>query len=81
MKTFNPYLSLVDTYLELLKNLSPGSKLKLIKQLSKSLKNPKQNQNNNLTSVYGSFRSKKTADELILEIKKARTFNRNTELL
>jgi len=70
---------LVDTYLELVKNLSPNSKLDLISALSNSLKSGKKDKKGSIKDLTGDFISEKTADEIIDDLKKARNFSRNTE--
>ena len=70
---------LVDSYLELLKNLSPNSKLDLISKLSDSLKSGKKNKVHSLKSLSEGFIPEKTADEIIEDLKKARNFTRNAE--
>ena len=70
---------LVDSYLELLKNLSPNSKLDLISKLSDSLKSGKKNKVNSLKLLSEDFIPEKSADEIIEELKKARNFTRNSE--
>jgi hypothetical protein len=60
----------------MLKNLSPDSKLELISRLSKSMKTTRKTGDASLESLYGAFISEQSADELIDDIKKARTFNR-----
>ena len=69
-------INLIETYFGMLKNLSPDSKLELISKLFKSMKSEKVAKRNSLDSLYGAFISDQTADELIADIKKARTFNR-----
>lgn len=81
MKTSNLNFNLIKTYFDLLKNLSPDSKLELISKLLNSMKNPKISKNGSLKSLYGAFISKQSADELIREIKQSRTFNRKAEEL
>ena len=76
MKTADININLVDSYLELLKNLSTDSKLELIAQLSKSMKTAKKAKTISIQSLYGAFISEQSADEIIDDIKKARTFNR-----
>lgn len=79
MQTIDINKKLVDGYLELLKNLSPTSKLDLISRLSDSLKSAKKNNVNSLQSLAGDFIPEKTADEIIDDLKKARSFTRQTE--
>jgi len=74
---FNP----IDNYLQLLKNLSLESKLELIKKLSDSLKGSKKTNGKSTKNLYGTFVSKKSADEIIATLKDSRNFNRSTERL
>jgi len=70
---------LVDSYLELLRNLSPNSKLDLISGLSVSLKSKKTAEGNSVKTLAGDFIPEKSADEIIDDLKKSRNFSRNTE--
>jgi hypothetical protein len=79
MKAADLNFSLIDSYLGLLKSLSPESKLELISKLSDSLKGGKRPPDKSLSDLYGSFISSKSADEIIEELKTARNFNRKTE--
>lgn len=82
MKTADTNINLVDSYYTLLKGLSPDNKLELIARLSKSLKTTTKAKNEvSLDSLYGSWASDQSADELIDELKKARNFKRNREEL
>ncbi len=74
MKTTDLNISLIENYFGLLKNLSADNKLELIAKLSNSMKTTKRSKDNSLKSLYGAFVSKQSADELIKEIKQARTF-------
>jgi len=76
MNTSDIDINLIESYFGLLKNLSPDSKLELIAKLSNSMKTTKHFKKENLSSLYGTFLSDKSADELIDEIKQARNFNR-----
>lgn len=76
MKTSDLNINLIDTYYGLLKNLSTDSKLELIARLSNSMKTSSQAENDSWQSLYGAFISKQSADELIDDIKNARTFKR-----
>jgi len=69
---------LIDGYLELLDNLSAGSKLDLISKLSASLKTDKKKPVT-LKSLKGDFIPEKSADELVNDLKEARKFTRTTE--
>lgn len=79
MKAANLNFNLIDSYFGLLKSLSPDSKLELISKLSDSLKGGNIPTNKSLDDLYGSFISKKSADEIIGELKNARNFNRQIE--
>jgi len=68
MKSADLKINLINSYLELLKTLSPKTKLELIARLSRSLKGPNK-PNKSLNDLYGQFISKKTAEEIIQEIK------------
>lgn len=82
MKTADIDMNLVDSYYTLLKNLSPNNKLELIARLSKSMKTSKKAKKEvPLSSLYGSWVSEQSADELVDELKKARNFNRQREEL
>lgn len=70
---------LVDSYLELLKNLSPNTKLDLISKLSDSLKSGKKNKKNSLKFLAEDFIPEKSAEEIIDELKNARHFTRKIE--
>ncbi len=72
-------INLIESYFGMLKNLSSENKLKLIEKLSQSIKTSYPQKNNSLKPSTGSFVSEKSAEELINEIKGARTFNRNIE--
>lgn len=79
MQTIDINKKLVDGYLELLKNLSPNSKLDLISGLSASLKSDKKSKVTSLKSLAGDFVPEKSADEIVGDLKKARNFTRKTE--
>ena len=78
MKSADLKFNLIDSYLGLLKNLSPDSKLELISRLSDSLKGSKKPTDKSLRDLYGTFISKKSADEIITDLKNSRNFNRKT---
>ncbi len=79
MQAIDMNTKLVDGYLELLKNLSPNNKLDLIAKLSDSLKSDKIKKDNSLKSLQGDFIAEKSADNLIDDLRTARSFKRNTE--
>jgi len=77
MKPEDININLVDSYFTLLKNLSPNNKLELISRLSKSMKTQKKVKKEvSLSSLYGSWVSDQSADELVDELKNARNFDR-----
>ena len=76
MKTPDLNINLIESYFGLLKNLSVDSKLELIAKLSNSMRATKRTKNDSLKSLYGAFVSNQSADEIIDDIKQARTFNR-----
>lgn len=76
MKATDLNINLIKTQFELLKNLSADNKLELIAKLSNSMKTTKRAKDDSLKSLYGAFISKQSADEIINDIKQARTFNR-----
>ncbi len=79
MKTVDINNSLIDGYLQLLHNLSPNNKLDLISKLSLSLKTDITDKRKSFKKSFGAFESEKSADEIITEIRKSRTFNRQIE--
>lgn len=81
MKTTDLTFNLIDSYLGLLKSLSHDNRLELISKLSDSLKNAKKPNNNSISDLYGAFKTEKSADQVIAEVKKSRNFKRNTESL
>jgi hypothetical protein len=81
MKSTDLKFNLIDSYLALLNNLSPDSKLELISKLSDSLKGSKKQTAKSINELFGAFVSIKSADQIISEIKTSRNFNRNTEEL
>jgi hypothetical protein len=74
-------MNTADFYYELLSNLNADSKLELISRLSDSLKSKKKGRETSLNSLFGAFKSKKSAEEIISEIRSDRTFGRKTEAL
>ncbi len=79
MKAADLKFNLIDSYLELLKSLSPESKLELITRLSDSLKGSKKPTQKSVSELYGAFISKESADEIIADLKATRNFNRKIE--
>ncbi|WP_352422912.1 hypothetical protein [Proteiniphilum sp.] len=82
METADINTSLIDSYYTLLKSLSPNNKLELIARLSNSMKTTKKKEKEiSLDTLYGSWESDQTADELVAELKAARNFTRKREEL
>ncbi|HMJ68165.1 MAG TPA: hypothetical protein VK508_04695 [Cyclobacteriaceae bacterium] len=79
MKAANINFNLVETYLELLKSLNPDSKRELIARLSETLKGPNKPGAKSLSDLFGAFDSKESAEEIIADIEKSRTFTRKSE--
>ena len=81
MNTTDLNSTIVQSYLPLLDNLSPSSKLDLISQLTASVKSDITNKKSSFKRAFGAFQSDKSADEIIDEIRSSRTFNRQIEPL
>ena len=81
MKTGEINSIIVDGYIGLLDNLSPNNKLDLISKLTTSVKTDLANKKTAFKKAFGAFDSKKTAEEIIDEIRCSRVFNRQTESL
>jgi len=79
MKATN--INIIDSYIGLLNNLSPDSKLELISRLSQSLKSQKKPQEKSIQELFGAFVSEKSAETIIEEIRQSRTFTRQIEEL
>ena len=81
MNTTDLNSTIVQSYLPLLDNLSPSSKLDLISQLTASVKSDITNKKSSFKRAFGAFQSDKSDDEIIDEIRSSRTFNRQIEPL
>jgi predicted metal-binding transcription factor (methanogenesis marker protein 9) len=75
----NPNAILIDNYFGLLNSLSKENKLKLIAKLSNSIIDEGSENENIVDKFFGAFKSEKSAEELIKEIRESRTFNRTIE--
>lgn len=77
-----------ESYFKTLRNLSPDVKLELITKLSKSMRKDMElannaglkdksqiEKNNMIDELFGSWESEKNAEEIIDEVKQARTLN------
>ncbi len=79
MKAVDINITLIDGYLLLLDNLSPGSKLDLISRLTLSVKTDITDRKKHFFKAFGAWESKQSADEIIKDIRNSRTFNRQIE--
>ena len=79
METADINITLIDGYLQMLDNLSPSDKLDLISKLTDSVKSDITNKKSSFKEAFGAFESKKSADEIINEIRSSRTFTRQIE--
>ena len=70
---------LIDNYYGLLRSLSKENKLRLIARLSNSLIEEEVQNENVIDRFFGTFKSDKSAEEIIKEIRESRTFNREIE--
>lgn len=73
--------SLADFYFGFLKGLNANSKLELIVKLSESLKKSDESPQISLESLFGSYNTDESADEIIAQIRDSRVFNRDIEAL
>jgi hypothetical protein len=73
--------TIIDGYLRLLDNLSPSNKLHLISKLTLSLKSDIDDRKKIFFKAFGAWDSKKSAEEIIVDIRNSRTFKRQIEEL
>jgi hypothetical protein len=71
--------NIVSTYSYLFEGLTVTNKIELIESLSKSLKVKKATKDNRFYKSFGAFASKKSAEEIIKDIKSVRKF-KNKEI-
>ncbi len=76
MKTPDINSSIIEGYLQLLDNLSPDLKLDLISRLTQSVKSDMKSRKTSFKKAFGGFVSKKSADQIIEEIRGSRHFTR-----
>jgi len=79
MKATELETTIVDGYLGLLDNLSTNSKLDLIAKLTTSVKSDLANKKSSFKKAFGAFDSKKSAEEIIEEIRNSRVSTRQIE--
>lgn len=66
---------LIDNYYGLLSSLSKESKIRLIAKLSNSIIEESTENENIVDIFFGAFKSEKSAEELIKEIRESHVFN------
>ena len=71
--------TIVDGYVGLLNNLSTNNKLDLISKLTDSVKTDLTNKKSSFKKAFGAFDSKKSAEEIIEEIRNSRISTRQIE--
>lgn len=79
MRTAEINTTIVDGYVGLLDNLSTNNKLDLILKLTDSVKTDLANKKSSFKKAFGAFDSKKSAEEIIEEIRNSRVATRQTE--
>ena len=80
MKAAEINSTIVNGYVGLLDNLSTSNKLDLISKLAASVKTDLTNKKSSFKKAFGAFESKKTAEEIIEEIRNSRVFDIQTNL-
>jgi len=81
MKTTDINTTFIESYFGLIRNLSPELKLDLIERLSKTIKGDLSRKKDSFKSAFGAWKSDKSADEIIIELREKRNFNRQIEAL
>lgn len=71
--------ALIDNYFGLLNGLSKENKLRLIAKLSKSVADEVVEEENVVDRFFGAFKSDKSAEDIIKEIRESRYFGRSVE--
>jgi hypothetical protein len=79
MSTAEINTTIVDGYVGLLDNLSTSNKLDLISKLTDSVKTDLTNKKSSFKKAFGAFDSKKSAEEIIEEIRNSRVSTRQIE--
>jgi hypothetical protein len=79
MKLSENNTTIIDGYAGLLDNMSANNKLDLIARLTASVKTDLKSKKSSFKKAFGAFDSKKTADQIIDEIRSSRVFNRKLE--
>ena len=81
MKALDINTTLIEGYLRMLDNLSPGNKLDLISKLTLSVKSDISEREQSFYASYGAWESKQSADQIIDDIHSSRTFIRQRQEL
>ena len=81
MKTTDIDTFLIENYLGLLKNLSPGTKRNLITKITKTLTLDFPEKKKSINDAFGAWESKESAEEILIELRESRNFNRKIEQL
>jgi hypothetical protein len=79
MRTTELNDTIIDGYVGLLDNLSTNNKLDLISKLSASVKTDLTNKKSSFKKAFGAFDTKKSAEEIIEEIRNSRVSTRQIE--
>jgi predicted metal-binding transcription factor (methanogenesis marker protein 9) len=72
---------LIDNFFNLISSLSRENKIKLIAKLSNSIVDNSPKDENAVDQFFGAFKSEKSAEEIINEIRESRKFDRKLEAL
>lgn len=64
--------NIIDSYLGLIRSISPENKVRLISRLSDSLREFGKNDDRSINDLYGAFVSEKSADEILCDLKASR---------
>jgi len=70
---------LIDNFFNLISSLSRENKIKLIAKPSNSIVNESPKDENTIEKFFGAFKSEKSAEEIINEIRESRKFDRKLE--
>jgi hypothetical protein len=70
---------IINGYWGLLSNLTPNLKLRLIERLSRSISKDISTKNNHFERSFGAWIDSRESDEIIMEIRNSRAFNRQIE--
>jgi len=66
--------NIIETYSNLIDNLSSIGKMELLEKLTKSLKKEKKSKEADFFDSFGQFSDEKSAEEIVLKIKESRKF-------